>query len=530
MPELERTLTVDATVQEAYDACKGFYIDLGYDIIQTGEPAYISFEREGSIWAFHDIKATHQVRVAINRKDDLTLINLNYDAPEGIGKFSKKSEKRIDHALTALESKIEDIVKRRKLIEKEKRFRLIFEQSPLPIIILDPQTGEVRDFNDRAHKFLGYEPEDLRKTTMTDWIADRNPDEVMQELQRVLQIGRESYEDVIITKNGEKRDVINHLQIFTINRKVAIYLIMVDITDRKQNERRTKDLNSLLMTIRNISQLIHRGTDFETVIQSSCTMLADTRDYSDVTIATYDGNKNMIVPSSHSGKYLWANWGISLDGRGNAPECVKDVLKTKSTKIINSTHEECGDCNYCLHEEDHKSIIVPLLEDKNVIGMIIICMDIADLSYKRDIDRVEVYLLGGVASTLVYSKEKLTLDEELDNTEKNFNWLIENIPDPVLVVNKSGVIEYANPAFCRKTGYTKDEIEDKSVSNSEVMSQREYNLIMDDLVLKMTGDNVGNFEIDIKPKDGDIITTEVTTKILKEKGNVIGEILLLKDL
>lgn len=528
MPELERILEIDATVQEAYDACKEFYQDLGYDIIQTGEPAYIAFERVGSIWAFHDIKATHQVRVAINRREDLTIINLNYDAPEGIGKFSKKSEKRIDHALSALESKIKDIVSRRQLVEKEKRFRLIFEQSPLPIIILDPQTGGVKDFNDKAYKYLGYEPEDLAKTTMKDWIAEKNPEEIMQELQRVLQIGRETYEDVIVTRDGKKRDVINHLQIITINRKVAIYLIMVDITDRKQGERRTRDLNSLLMTIRNISQLIHRGTDFETVIQSSCTMLADTRDYSDVTIAIYDDNKNMIVPSSHNGKYQWDNWGITLDGKGSAPQCIKDVLKTKSTKIINSTHEECGDCNYCLHEEDHKSIIVPLLEEKTVIGMIIICMDIADLSYKRDIDRVEVYLLGGVASTLVYSKEKLALDEELKSTEKNFNWLIENIPDPVLVVNKSGVIEYVNNAFCNTTGYSKDELLDKSINNSKVMSQREYNLIMDDLVLKMTGDNVGNFEIELKSKDEKMITAEVTSKLLRQKGKVIGEILLLK--
>ena len=56
--------------------------------------------------------------------------------------------------------------------EAEKRYRTLFDQTPIGILIFDPETTIPVEFNDVAHQQLGYSREEFAKLHIFDYKAD----------------------------------------------------------------------------------------------------------------------------------------------------------------------------------------------------------------------------------------------------------------------------------------------------------------------------------------------------------------------
>lgn len=109
----------------------------------------------------------------------------------------------------------------------------------------------------------------------------------------------------------------------------GVFILSMDITERKGAEARIIHLNAVMRAIRNVNQLITRGSDREHLIQKSCDILVETRGYEKVWVALVDENKKtLLVTGTALGEE--APLFLKQMGSGNYPRCVQELFEQES--------------------------------------------------------------------------------------------------------------------------------------------------------------------------------------------------------
>ncbi len=93
-----------------------------------------------------------------------------------------------------------------KLLETEHRYHTIFEQSPDGILIISTD-GRLIEFNEAAHRQLGYSREEFEKLSISDIDPFQSPEDIQASIREVLRHGRAEFEVRHRTKSGEIRHV-----------------------------------------------------------------------------------------------------------------------------------------------------------------------------------------------------------------------------------------------------------------------------------------------------------------------------------
>jgi PAS domain S-box-containing protein len=133
---------------------------------------------------------------------------------------------------------VKDITKRkqadRKLRDAEQRYHTLFNQSPLGVLVVDPETAAFVEFNDTAHSQLGYSREEFEKIKIFDLEAKETPEQTKAHLREILQKGVGEFETQQRRKDGEARNVIVTTRTFKSADKTFLHCIYHDITESKK--------------------------------------------------------------------------------------------------------------------------------------------------------------------------------------------------------------------------------------------------------------------------------------------------------
>ena len=119
--------------------------------------------------------------------------------------------------------------------EAELRFRAIFEQAPYGIVIIDTN-GKLLEFNEAAHRDLGYSREEFAKLSVADIDPYQSPEEIQASMRKVLEKGEAEFEVRHRTKEGKIRDVNVIARVVNLSGSRVFQTIWHDITERKQAE------------------------------------------------------------------------------------------------------------------------------------------------------------------------------------------------------------------------------------------------------------------------------------------------------
>ena len=148
---------------------------------------------------------------------------------------------------------VKDITKRKqneqKLREAEQRYHALFNQSPLGVLVIDPETTAFVEFNDIAHQQLGYLREEFEEKNFYNIEAKDSPDEVRSHLKEMAQNGGGELETLQLTKNGEVRDVKVITRAFQCQGKTYLHCIFHDVTKNKEAEKALKESEELSRAI-----------------------------------------------------------------------------------------------------------------------------------------------------------------------------------------------------------------------------------------------------------------------------------------
>jgi PAS domain S-box-containing protein len=118
----------------------------------------------------------------------------------------------------------------------EARYRTIFEQAADAVVVFDPKTLNILDFNDEACRRLGYSRKEFAKLKVTDFEVIESAKEAKRHAQNVEMNGVEVFETKHRTKRGTVLDIEIRAKAICLGGKILIQGIWRDITGRKQTE------------------------------------------------------------------------------------------------------------------------------------------------------------------------------------------------------------------------------------------------------------------------------------------------------
>ncbi|HPG41696.1 MAG TPA: PAS domain S-box protein [bacterium] len=120
------------------------------------------------------------------------------------------------------------------LLDSESCYRAFFEQGPDGVVILEPGTGKIIEFNDQACRQLGYSREEFALLLVADIDVMETPEQIKQHIHKTMINGREDFETRHRTKQEEIRNVHVTAQVINTSRRSIYHCIWRDITERKQ--------------------------------------------------------------------------------------------------------------------------------------------------------------------------------------------------------------------------------------------------------------------------------------------------------
>jgi PAS domain S-box-containing protein len=279
-----------------------------------------------------------------------------------------------------------------------------------------------------------------------------------------------------------------------------------DITERKQHQEKIENLNSLLLSVRNVNQIIVQEKDIHKIMEKSCEILHEARGYMNFEIALYDNNDKQIRPIANSGVNGLRKWHISSFDKGNAPKCVQQVVSLQKPFVIKEPIEYCQNCPFFEEDIEYQTILIPMLLNGECSGILTASLMPDKIASKEEID-----LLLEVASDLAFARQKHIADKLLNYTLLRYQELFERSRDGLVVCDKNRKIVDANKSFCKMLGYSLPELT-KLESNEEITPERWHKIereIWDEQVIKRSYSDV--YEKEYIRKNGRVFPIEIRT-------------------
>ncbi|MDR8393149.1 PAS domain S-box protein [Aliifodinibius sp. S!AR15-10] len=131
--------------------------------------------------------------------------------------------------------------RKRKLRESEERFRLMFENNPIPVYYFDTE-GKFLGANQKFEELSGYTKEELKERTFEPFVHPDYRESTWQNFKKALSGEVQESEIIGITRDGEERVV--HLTTFPLmmdGKPQGVFGICVDITSEKEARRKLKN-------------------------------------------------------------------------------------------------------------------------------------------------------------------------------------------------------------------------------------------------------------------------------------------------
>jgi len=118
-------------------------------------------------------------------------------------------------------------------------------------------------------------------------------------------------------------------------------------------------------------------------------------------------------------------------------------------------------------------------------------------------------------------------ESELQESQMRYRNLIENAPDVVYTISENGTLASLNPAFERLTGWKRSEWIGKSFAS--LVHPDDLNTAMETFEKTLHGECLPPYELRVRSKSGEYLVGEFTSRPWSEKGKIVGELGIVRD-
>jgi PAS domain S-box-containing protein len=297
-----------------------------------------------------------------------------------------------------------------KLKEAEQRYRALFNQAPLGVLVIDPETAEYIEFNDVAHCQLGYSREEFAKLKVFDVQVKESPEQVREHLKKLAFEKHGEFETLHRTKQGEIKKVIVTIKAFESADKTFLHCIWHDITEIKTAK------EALLNSEARFRQLVEVAQEGIWAIDKDA-------------ITTFVNPRMATMLGYSEGEIIGRKLFEFIDE--DMVKVVKLNLDRFNQKIGKEQFEYAFPRKDGSHVETSLALSNILNSDGQSIGTLAL---ISDITERKQVERA------------------LKKSEELSRA------IVANAPIGIATSDSSYHFLSANEAFCRIVGYTEEEL------------------------------------------------------------------------
>jgi len=366
--------------------------------------------------------------------------------------------------------------------------------------------------NAAYQKITGYSDKELQTI---DWNKILTPPEweesetaKLQELHRTRKSVQ--YEKEYIKKDGSRVPVelIVHPRFGSDGNVECYFTFVIDITDRKKVEQRLKHLINVLKAIRNVNQLITKEKDPDKLVAGACKHLVETRGYFNVWISLFDEKQKSVTGKSLSKEFSSVKKMLK---EGKRVQCQKMVLKKEGVLVIENPSRTCKDCPLSSEYEGRAAMIKRLEHNGTLYGTITVSLQkfmAGDDEEQRLFNELANDISYGLFNIDVEERQKKA-EEELRISQDLYFLILDNLPNPVIGINKDTSIDYINPALKKLTGFSSEELVGKKAPYP-FWSKAKQKMILGDLKTAMKKGAKGLQEL-FQDKNGNTFWVEITS-------------------
>lgn len=152
----------------------------------------------------------------------------------GASDYVPKSHMTPERLVTSLRQAVRVNQAERRAADVQQRYRLLFEDSPHAVIIVDPQNQHVVDFNAAALAQSGYSREEMAGLHIFDLDVARTREQIQERMYRNVTGNGDEIETKWRTKGGEIRDILVSVRPLSFSGRTYLHGIIQDITERNR--------------------------------------------------------------------------------------------------------------------------------------------------------------------------------------------------------------------------------------------------------------------------------------------------------
>ncbi len=394
------------------------------------------------------------------------------------------------------------------LRNSEEKFRKIFENTALGIIITDWNTG-IRQNNSAFQALIGYSHDELSSRDFLSLIHHSDREKTKKEIQNVKSdvVSSVELENRFIHKNGEVIWVRQFLSALDINSKSNNNLVSIlkDITDNVYLEKMQA------ARLRLIDYSINHDTS--EVLQR---FLDEAESLTESEIGFYhflEENQKIIFLQTWSTNTLRQNCKLKDDDRrypvekaGVWVDCIKTgkpVIHNNYKKLKNKKGMPDG------HVPITRELVVPVKRQNKILAILGVG------NKKSNYVERDVNIVRQLADLAWETIERKRAEELLRDNENRYRILVDSSNDAIFFyLPGEGFVE-VNRVACKRLGYTKDEFrkmhpQDVNTPEFAETVQHRIDALMKDGKLLHESTHVA--------RDGTMIPVEVSSKVIDYKG------------
>jgi len=370
------------------------------------------------------------------------------------------------------------------LRSSEERYRTILDSIEEGFWEVD-LGGNMMSLNDSMSRILGYPRDELLGMNNRQYMDDETAKNVFTTFHTVYQTGQSEKELNwrLIRKDGNVSYIENSVYLVKDADGVPVGFrgVARDVTGRKRAE-----------------QKLHESEERYRLIADNITD----------TIWTLDlqGNLTYVSPSvkqisGYSADEIFALKAEDIysgESLGNVRRFIKTALQLADSPV------------------NKKAAQIPLVQDVeyvrkdgNTIWCEVILQSLLDTQGKP---------IGIVGVTRDIS-ERIVMEQNLQESKEWFKLLFDYAPSLLFLYNSKGYFVDCNVTCANVTGYPKDEIVGKHITQLKAVPRDQYPLTVEHLKKNLAGFTGGPDEFSIIKKDGTAIVVEILSRPLYFKGN-----------
>jgi len=296
-----------------------------------------------------------------------------------------------------------------------------------------------------------------------------------------------------------------------------------DVTERKKAEERIEHLNAVLLSIRNVNQLISRERDRDKLLKGVCENLIETRGYYNAWIALLD-ESGMLVTTAEAGLGEDFLPMVEMLKSGKSTACGQKALKRTEVVSIVDPSSTCADCPLARKYAGKGAITIRLEYRGEIFGLLSVSVPSDFIA-----DKEEQALFSEIAGGIAFALRNMEMEKERKRTEERYKELVEKAGISILIDDEEGNITYANKSAAELYGYSVKEMEELSIRS--IVHPDDLKIVAKHHKDRVQGKSVpSNYEFRGVTKDGSIKHLEIDVYPNKKGEKTIGTRIYIKDI